>query len=187
VLDALGVEQAALVGLSLGGGLALDIALAHPERVWAVVHVAGGVSGLPLQLSDEDEAAYEAAEAAGDLEGMMAVDFRVWAPLGVDEHLRELWLATPDAHGLPDGAAPAPRPPAHERLNEIGVPTLVVVARHDPPALQEIGATVARRVPGAQLVEIDSDHYLTLREPERVSAAIRDFLSASSPSTSSGR
>ena len=36
----LGVEQAALVGLSLGGGLALDVTLAHPDRVWALVHVA---------------------------------------------------------------------------------------------------------------------------------------------------
>jgi hypothetical protein len=42
-------------------------------------------------------------------------------------------------------------------------------------------------VPGAQLVEIDSDHYLTLREPDSVTAALELFLSASSPSTSSGR
>ena len=45
VLDALEVERAALVGLSLGGGLALDAALAHPDRVWALVHVAAGVIG----------------------------------------------------------------------------------------------------------------------------------------------
>jgi len=63
----------------------------------------------------------------------------------------------------------------------------VIVATGDPPAQREVGATVARRVPGAQLVEIDSDHYLTLREPARVTAAIERFLSASSPSTSSGR
>jgi len=36
-------------------------------------------------------------------------------------------------------------------------------------------------------VLIDSDHYLTLREPDRVTAAIETFLTASSPSTSSGR
>jgi hypothetical protein len=39
-------------------------------------------------------------------------------------------------------------------------------------------------VPGAQLVEIDSDHYLTLREPERVNAVLEEFLSASSPASS---
>ena len=43
VLDELGIERAALVGLSLGGRIALDIALAHPERLWAVVGVAPGL------------------------------------------------------------------------------------------------------------------------------------------------
>src|SRR5439155_20557796 len=35
ILDALEVERAAVVGLSLGGGIALDVALEHPDRVWA--------------------------------------------------------------------------------------------------------------------------------------------------------
>ena len=43
VLDELGIERAALVGLSLGGKIALDVALAHPERLWAVAGVAPGL------------------------------------------------------------------------------------------------------------------------------------------------
>jgi hypothetical protein len=39
-----------------------------------------------------------------------------------------------------------------------------------------IGATVARRVSGAQLVEVDSDHYLTLREPDRITRILEQFL-----------
>jgi 3-oxoadipate enol-lactonase len=49
LLDALGIEQAALLGLSMGGGVALDVALAYPHRVWALAHVAGAVSGLPVR------------------------------------------------------------------------------------------------------------------------------------------
>jgi len=45
VLDGLGVERAALVGLSLGGRIALDVALAHPDRLWAVAGVAPGLAG----------------------------------------------------------------------------------------------------------------------------------------------
>ena len=45
VLDELGIERAALVGLSLGGRIALDVALAHPDRLWAVVGVAPGLAG----------------------------------------------------------------------------------------------------------------------------------------------
>jgi len=91
VLDALGVEQAAVVGLSFGGGLALDVALEHPERVWALAHVAGGVSGLPVgAYTAEQEAGYEAAIDSGDLDAAMTIDFAVWAPLGSDDKLREL-------------------------------------------------------------------------------------------------
>jgi 3-oxoadipate enol-lactonase len=188
VLDALGVDRAAIVGLSMGGGLALDVTLAHPDRVWALVHVAAGVSGLPVDpYSAEQTAAYEAAEARNDLDTMMEIDFAVWAPLGADDELRELWRATPDALGVPDGAQPLRAEPAHERLEQVAVPTLVIVPTHDPPAQREVGATVARRVPGAQLLEIESDHYLTLREPDGVTEAIEAFLTASSPSTSSGR
>jgi pimeloyl-ACP methyl ester carboxylesterase len=189
VLDALDVDRAALVGLSLGGSIALDAALARPERVWAVAHVAGAVTGLPLDLAtDEEYAQYEAAVERGDLDAAMDFDFELWAPLGADDHLRELWLATPDARGLPEGAAPKPRPPAHERLHELSVPTLVIVATHDPQELRDHGSTVARSVPGARLVELESDHYVTLREPDRIAGLLADFLnalSASQPSSSS--
>jgi 3-oxoadipate enol-lactonase len=182
VLDALGVERAALVGLSFGGGLALDVALTHPDRVWAVAHVAGGVSGLPVDAyTKEQEAAYEGAVESGDLETAMSIDLAVWAPLGVDEAIRDLWRATPDAIGVPEGASPAAPPDTHERLAEIAAPTLVVVAAHDPPGLRETDARVARTVPGARLVEIDSDHYLTLREPEQVTDLLRGFLSDAAP------
>ena len=85
VLDELGIERAALVGLSLGGRIALDVALTWPERLWAVAGVAPGLSGHGGEpYSDEQAARYDEAEAAGDLEAMQAVDFEVWAPLGVD-------------------------------------------------------------------------------------------------------
>jgi pimeloyl-ACP methyl ester carboxylesterase len=177
VLDALRIERAALVGLSLGGGLALDAALAHPERVWALAHVAAGVTGMPANpATEEQDAAYDAAEKRGDLETMMAIDFAVWAPLGATEELRELWRATPDATGLAKGARAHRRDPA--RLEAVSVPTLVIVAAHDPPVQREVGATVARRIPGARLVEVESDHYLTLREPDRVTRILEEFLVA---------
>jgi pimeloyl-ACP methyl ester carboxylesterase len=49
LLDGLGIESAALVGLSLGGRIVLDAALELPERVSALVLVAPGVNGLPLE------------------------------------------------------------------------------------------------------------------------------------------
>ncbi len=184
VLDELGVERAALVGLSLGGKLALDVALAHPERLWAVVGVAPALGGhAGNAYTEEHEARYEAAEAEGNLEAAMEIDLEVWAPLGADERIRQLWHATPDANGVPPGIEPLDPPgaPAKERLAELAVPALVVTAKHDPPGMREIGPLVARDASGARHVELDSDHYVTLREPELLSRVLLEFLAAAAP------
>jgi pimeloyl-ACP methyl ester carboxylesterase len=179
VLDELGIERAGLVGLSLGGKLALDIALAHPERLWAVVGVAPGLGGHDGDAYTEaHEARFDAAD--DKVEAMLEIDLEVWAPLGADERIRELWLATPDANPLPEGVEPLdpPGPPAKERLGELRVPTLVVTAAHDPPGFREIGPLVAGAAPDARHVELDSDHYVTLREPELLSGVLLEFLTA---------
>jgi 3-oxoadipate enol-lactonase len=184
VLDELGVERAGLVGLSLGGRVAVNVALAYPERLWAVAGVVpalAGHGGAPYSAEQEDR--YDAAEAAGDLDAAMEVDFEVWAPLGADDRMRELWRATPDANPLPDGIGPrAPAgPPAKERLGELQVPALVVTATHDPAGFREIGPLVASTAPDARHVELDSDHYVTLREPELLSGVLLEFLLATAP------
>jgi pimeloyl-ACP methyl ester carboxylesterase len=182
VLDELGVERAAIVGLSMGGKLALDIALAHPERLWAVAGVAPGLGGHDGgAYTEEHEARYEAAE---DKTGeMMEIVFEVWAPLGADDRIRQLWRATPDANPLPDGLEPLDPPgaPAKERLGELSVPTLIVTASHDPAGMREIGPLVEREAPNARHLELDSDHYLTLREPELLSRVLLEFLTAAAP------
>jgi pimeloyl-ACP methyl ester carboxylesterase len=61
-------------------------------------------------------------------------------------------------------------------LENVHVPTRVVTAKHDPKSLQNAGHEAARRLPQARLVEVDSDHYLTLREPELVTRLLREFL-----------
>jgi 3-oxoadipate enol-lactonase len=184
LLDALGIERAALVGLSMGGRLALDVALARPERVWALAHVAGGLGGHDsAAYNDEQEARYETAIKAAELDAAMDVELEVWAPLGVDERIRALWHATPDANGLPWDLEPLrpPGAPAKERLRELAVPALVVTVSHDPPGHREAGLIVAREAPDARHVELDSDHYVTLREPELLSRVLFEFLAATAP------
>ena len=162
VLDALGVDRAALVGLSLGGRVALETAQEHPERVTAVVHVAGAVS--PFELDPAVEAAYEAATSP---EEEMLVDLRVWAPLGADDEIRELWQATPEARGV--SWRPTRPQPAFDAL---AVPVYVITASHDPAPFRAHAASL----PAVESVELDSDHYLTLREPDRVAELITRFL-----------
>src|SRR5262245_27383646 len=168
VLDALDLERAALVGLSMGGKLALDVALAIPDRLWAVAVVAPGLGGHDAgAYSEEQDARYEAADAAGDLEAAMEIDLEVWAPLGADERIRQLWHATPEAAELPADLEPVEPvgAPAKERLGELAVPVLVATVTRDPAGMREIGPLVAQEAPNARHVELDSDHYVTLREP----------------------
>jgi pimeloyl-ACP methyl ester carboxylesterase len=182
VLDALGIERAGLIGLSLGGKIALDVALAHPERLWAVAGVAPGLGGHSSEAySEEQEARYEAAEAAGDLEAAMEIDLEVWAPLGADERIRQLWHATPEANDFPPDLEPLSPPPAKERLAELAMPALVITVSHDPLGMRQIGPLVAGHAPDAVHVELDSDHYVTLREPELLSRLLLDFLVAAAP------
>jgi pimeloyl-ACP methyl ester carboxylesterase len=179
LLDALDVERAALVGLSMGGKVALDVALAHPERLWAVVGVAPGLGGHDgAAYTDEHEARYEAAADPDKPDVMMAIDLEVWAPLGADERIRRLWHATPDANPLPAGVEPLEPTgaPAKERLGELAVPALIVTASRDPAGFREIGPLVACEAPQARHIELDSDHYVTLREPELVARTLLDFL-----------
>jgi 3-oxoadipate enol-lactonase len=168
LLDALGVERAALVGLSGGGKLALDVAFAHPERVWALAHIAAPVTGVPW--AEELEELYAGADTP---EKELEIDLQVWAPLGAEDFFLELLR---QVHESPEQAAPATNPPVV--LEEVRVPTLVLTAKHDPESLQNAGREAARRIPGARLVEVDSDHYLTLRESELVTERLRELLSA---------
>jgi pimeloyl-ACP methyl ester carboxylesterase len=179
LLDELAIERTALAGLSLGGRLATEITLGHPERISALALVAPGLAGHDGRAYTEDmEKRYEAAEAAGDVDAMREVDLEPWAPLGVDDRIRRLWHATPDANPMPEGVEPlpAPGPPAKERLDELTVPTLVITASHDPAGFREIGPIIAAEAPNARHIELDSDHFITLREPELVARTIRDFL-----------
>ncbi|HVS84172.1 MAG TPA: alpha/beta hydrolase [Gaiellaceae bacterium] len=177
VLDELGLERVVLAGLSLGGRLALDVALDRPERVRALALVAPGLGGHDGgAYSEEQDAAYDAALDAGEFETAREIDLAVWAPLGADERIRRLWHATADANPLPPGADPLPPRggAARPRLGELAVPTLVVTAKHDPPGFREIGPLLDAA--GATHVELDSDHYVTLREPELVARTLLDFL-----------
>jgi pimeloyl-ACP methyl ester carboxylesterase len=154
VLDTLEIERAAAVGLSMGGGVALRFGQEHPDRVSAIVHVAGAVGPFDLEGYDPGETR----------ESEMRADFAVWAPLGVEEGYEEMWWATP-----------ADTPPIRRvelKLDSIRPPIYVITARHDPAVFR----APADDLPAVRRVEVDSDHYLTLREPDLVAGHIREFL-----------
>lgn len=179
VMDEVGFDRAALVGLSRGGRIALEAALAQPERVTRLALVASALPGYTptWEMPESLERRWEEAEAAADYVAMAELDLELWAPLGADDELRAMFRENAQASNGDDPAV-APEPPAARRLGEIVVPTLVVTADADVPAMGEIGDVLEREIPGAHRILIsNADHMVPWREPNRLADALIAFLS----------
>jgi len=187
-LDDAGMERAALVGTSLGGRIAIELAVETPERVSALVLVGSGLDGH--EWSPEVEAfgvEEEAALERGDLDAAVEANLRLWlaGPRrtldAIDPEIcdlvremqhnafvlqgdRELRLAKLD-------------PPASERLAEISAPTLVVTGEEDVPDIHAIAGKLAAEIPGAERATIaDAAHLPNLERPEEFDRIVLPFL-----------
>ncbi|MFT4038815.1 MAG: alpha/beta fold hydrolase, partial [Thermomicrobiales bacterium] len=156
LLDHLGVARAAVLGLSMGGRVAVDFALASPARVSALVLAGSTISGFPWT---EDlpalDAELRAAIAAGGLPAAREiVAARHWFQPSQRAHevrvacLRQIadysgW------HWLHEDPVIAPDPPAYARLEALVAPTLIIVGDHDHPDVLAVAAALAARAPRA--------------------------------------
>lgn len=189
VLDAERLDRVAVVGSSMGGSLALDLVVEHPERVSALVLIGAGASGAPFDPSGIPPAvldlfgAYEAAEEAGEHDEENRLAAHIWLdgpamPEGrVEGSVRDLFLdmnGTSLAH--PDPGQAVEVPPVWDRLGQVEVPTLVLVGAHD---LTEIaaGEGIAARIPGSRHeVLSDTAHLPHLEGHLRCLEVITEFL-----------
>jgi 3-oxoadipate enol-lactonase len=192
VLDELGLERATVVGASLGGRVALELAAAHPERVERLVAVAPGLGDH--DWSEEVKRSWEAEEEAyeaGDLDRATDLNVRLWVdgprrgpdavPAEVREFVRTMLreaFELPEPDPLPESAWPEPS--VGGRLGELRMPTLVVVGDEDVPDMLEIADRLEREIPGARKVVLrDTAHMLPLERPQEFNRILLDFLHTS--------
>ncbi len=162
VLDAAGMDRAVLVACSIGGQTAIDLALAHPERVAGLVLIGAAIRGAPpVEAATDPEAKLEAlldqAESAEDLEQVGRWDAWLWldgpaAPEGrVTGAVRELFLEMNDrALRAEDPGPQAELPAAWPRLSEIAVPALVMVGTLDVTRIRWLGEQAADTMQNAR-------------------------------------
>src|SRR5947209_8097672 len=135
LLKFLGIEKAYVLGLSMGGGLAIDFTLEHPEMVDALIPVGAGVSGFKPEEENPDAIWAETDEAfkRGDMARAVELTLQTWTdgpmrkPEQVDASVRERvrQMTTSNFKRDDDQNAPEPEelePPAISRLSQIHVP-----------------------------------------------------------------
>lgn len=189
VMTAAGMTRPVVVGASLGGRTAINLALEHPDRVAALVLIAPAIAGAPdaddypepLATLERD---LHRAEEQDDLVEVNSIEAHLWldgptAPEGrVGGAVRDLFL---EMNGRALAAAdPGDEPheiDAWSRLEELVMPVLVLVGDLDLPDFQANGATLADRVREASLVRLrDVAHVPHFERDKACLRAIGDFL-----------
>ena len=190
LLEQQGVAKASLVGVSMGGRVALEVAIARPELVDALVLVGAGFPGH--DWSAEMNAADEAETAAlkrGDLDAAVEVTLRTWVdgprrrPEDVDSDVRarvaEMQRRAYELQ-LPVWETAEEEPlvsDLSERVSEVDAPTLVLVGEEDVRDMHEIAGRLERELPNARRASIaNTAHVPSMERPREFDQLVLPFL-----------
>ncbi len=185
LMDHLEISRAVLVGLSMGGRVAIDMALEEPDRVQAVVAVSSGLGGYRF-VSDfhvENRRSRIDAWTAGDFDAVVESFQREWTdgphrgPGDVNPEVRERVreMARSNVETVLEGRSL--QPPAIERLDELDLPMLVVVGEFDMPGIHEIADLLVEADPNAELVTVPGvAHMLNMEAPDRFNELLLEYL-----------
>jgi len=184
----LNLTRASLVGLSLGGRIAIDFALAHPEIVDRLVLAAPGISGGKW-AADGDTLWLVAARAAaqrGDSVGVAlawlqsAYIASALKPPEQAARLRQIvidnadfWMGMVRHQDLEREA----NPPAAGRLRELTAPTLLLVGTADTPFILDVAKAITQQAANVRRVDMPGiGHMINLEAPDRFNAEVLKFL-----------
>lgn len=180
LMDALSIEKAHYVGISLGGMTALGLALSHPQRLWSVA-VCDSRADAPADFRAAWEERIQTAQAQG-MEALVEPTVRRWflpASLSdksaVIDKVRAMIRRTSPIGFI--GCARALQTLDYDtRLHAITVPTLLLAGERDGD-IPELNQTMCTQISSAQQVTIpNAGHISNLEQPQAFLRALLDFL-----------
>jgi 3-oxoadipate enol-lactonase len=186
LLDFLKIDRATIVGLSLGGMVASDFALEHPDRVERLVLVGSGLRGDTQPPDEKTLNAYRVGAKEGAekyFEAFLQADLLAGVrdrPAARERMHRMMVDNFKAITYLTSGLIQYPETKTIDRLGQIKAPTLVVVGGIDSKNLKNIADILATKIPGARKVVIeDASHHSPVEVPEEFNRVLLDFLKKS--------
>lgn len=177
LLDRLHIERAHVMGLSLGGGIALDFACLHPHRLDKLVLVDSAMGGYPWTMDFDLKKG--TTEVADIKRNWLAHDFFVPALRQPDVATRLTQIVNDYSgwHWLNKDSDRFPLPSVYARLEGIRARTLAVVGEWDLPDFHGIADAIATRMPNAHKVVIASaGHMANMEQPAVFNRIVLYFL-----------
>lgn len=191
LLRQLGIERTYLIGVSIGGGLAVDAAIERPDLVAALIPTCPGISGFEDEATPEETAYFqqvEAADKAQELDRVNELEVHLWVdglsrtPEQVNPSVR---AKVHEMNGLAlqrgsewEGVNTRRlEPPAIGRLGEINAPTLAIIGDRDLSGVKQAVELITAGVPRARKATIhDCAHVPNMEHPAEYNQHVLDFL-----------
>ena len=162
LLDALGIRAAHVAGVSMGGMIAQELALRHPERVLSLASIMSATGDPDVRGPSYETIAALLKPFPPDRDGYIARAVELWKTLGGrddEPRVRQIAARSFDRGYHPSGVrrqlvaiwCSGNRKPA---LSALRVPTLVLHGDADPLIPVDNGRDTARAIPGARLVVV---------------------------------
>lgn len=183
LMQHLGIAQAHLVGLSMGGRVIIDFAITHPEAVLSLIMVDAVVHGFPFNPNPATEAVNKAAREHGPLEANKVwLKHDLFIPANrnptVAAQLEKIVGSYSGWHWVNKNPWIPIAPQAIHQLHKISAPSLVIVGEEDIPDFRAVSDLLHEKISGSEKIVMPGvGHMSNMEGPATFNSHVRAFLS----------